>query len=493
MRFYYIPYLFASLAAGGLGGPGYCMAVAVLFLLHAFKRKEPRRTECLVTALLLILAGWSAGLRIRNSRKPPVSRYAYRILSLEGRVRYRRAGKEGRPGFVRLDVHRVELLNRRWIPVSGSAALYSREKLRQGTPVRFAGEAVPVADLESAGLRRYLARSGIAVMLTGAVLSKKISRSAPDAMRERIIERFRRPLQVLSPEAAGTLLALLCGDREGIPAQIRQQFRRSGLIHLLAVSGLHVGVVGGVVLFLCRRVRFGVRISAVCTVLVFYVLFTGSNPSTVRAALMLVLYLMLQRVRQSVLPLQVMAAAGCLMLLVEPDAVRQAGFQLSFAAVAGILVLSGRAAALPGLRRLPFVLRQGLAVSIAAQAGVLPLLLFHFGSASAAAVLLTMPALVPVTVLLIGGFLLVPLVWISGISRIPLLLQPAADLLLLLTAAGEALPLRLETGRGGFPVIAVLLYYLCGILVLQRRELFGRRNKSAGAAVPAQAAEISAR
>ena len=109
-----------------------------------------------------------------------------------------------------------------------------------------------------------------------------------------------------------------------------ERFRRTGTSHLLAVSGLHVGMIGALALLLARAARLdGWRRDLVVACIVWgFVLLTGARPSSLRAGLTASLGLAAYRLRRAVEPLQLWALSGLVLLIVKPLLAYDAGFQL---------------------------------------------------------------------------------------------------------------------------------------------------------------------
>ena len=245
----------------------------------------------------------------------------------------------------------------------------------------------------------------------------------------------------------GLYQALLIGYRGNIPLPILEQFKNAGTMHLLAISGLHLGLLGGIIAllltFIGKRSQWlllhtHVSTLAVCLtlpLLFIYCLIAGANAPVLRAFLMaaLTLYALLIRRRKSLIHL--IAAAALLMLFYKPLALATASFQLSFAAILAIAVIIPQ---LPlssvdkqvqegkrfSLSRLMLSL---LFVSCAATLGTLPIMLFHFNQISLVGPLMNL--------------LLEPLLCLwalpAGLLAIPFM-QPAPDLALLILNIGQA-------------------------------------------------------
>ena len=149
---------------------------------------------------------------------------------------------------------------------------------------------------------------------------------------------FDRLGELIPADAAGLPQAMLTGNRRGLTEAVREDLSWAGASHVVAVSGLHVAMLLGVVFLLLGRGRLSSLLGL--AVLVLFVLMTGASPSVVRAALMLGLLLLAPFFREENDAPTSLALAGLLILLANPRAAANLSFQLSFAAVAGLLLVS---------------------------------------------------------------------------------------------------------------------------------------------------------
>ena len=208
----------------------------------------------------------------------------------------------------------------------------------------------------------------------------------------RWVDRLRRALafqarSLWDSDEAGLLEGLLLGEGRGISPETWENFRRTGTIHVLVVSGLHVGLLGFISLTLLAvmRVPRVARRLLLAGILITYCLLTGMNPPIVRSTLtgLLLCWAQIRGLESS--PANLLGAAAAAILAAQPRALADVSFQLSFAAVAGLMVGSafiGREQSVPGtgvfLRRL----KQMLAVSFGAWVATAPLIAWHFRSFS---------------------------------------------------------------------------------------------------------------
>jgi competence protein ComEC len=218
-----------------------------------------------------------------------------------------------------------------------------------------------------------------------------------DVLRQRLVGVLR---QRLSPSEAAVAQSLLFGDRSALDDPLETAFSRTGMMHLLAVSGLHLGILLAGLWFVLRRlgVRPAVSYPLVASAALAFLWLVGPRVSLLRASL-LFLFLALGSVlsdlglvlRRSVRPINGLAAAGLVLLMARPASLLDVGFQLTFAATASLLwigTLSGWKTMARRLKRVgspwPFrVLQRGgelILVSLAAQAGAAPVIALHFGA-----------------------------------------------------------------------------------------------------------------
>lgn len=156
--------------------------------------------------------------------------------------------------------------------------------------------------------------------------------------------RVARELDARFGDDAPLVRALLIADTRGLAPELRERYTDAGLVHVLSISGMHVGIIGGALLLLVEAVRLPAvlgRLAAVA-ITVLYVLAIGAPPPAVRSATLFTA-LNIGRILQR--PVQVWAtfALGALVPLVEPRTVLDLGWQLSVAGYAGVIV-SGRLA-----------------------------------------------------------------------------------------------------------------------------------------------------
>lgn len=221
------------------------------------------------------------------------------------------------------------------------------------------------------------------------------------------------------PSSRAILSALLLGDRSGLDEETRNQFGRTGLMHLLAVSGLHILLIGMIVYNALKPLltRLGgrwervelIRATVTLGLLGLYVLLVGAPASAVRAVVMAAVLIGGAVMGRSYNPLNALGVAALFLLAMRPTFLFDVGFQLSFAAVGGIVILMPRLeAATPDQWRTSWWGRQAFslfAVSLAATLATAPIVVFHFGQLPLSGLLLNTLA-IPLTTLGMSASLL---------------------------------------------------------------------------------------
>ena len=162
---------------------------------------------------------------------------------------------------------------------------------------------------------------------------------------ERSFFRFRQFLQrrfarFLDPAETGLLMGLLAGDRSGIPEVLRSDFQRSGLVHVLAISGFHVVLLAGMLMIFLKATGLPHKIVILIAtaLLAIYVPVTGGSPAVRRAVMMFAIPQIGTLFGKPANTLNSLGVALLLIILPEPSVIWNPGFQLSFAATAGIIL-----------------------------------------------------------------------------------------------------------------------------------------------------------
>jgi competence protein ComEC len=231
----------------------------------------------------------------------------------------------------------------------------------------------------------------------------------PRRSRLGLRSRALADLAELFPRNAPTVEAVLLGRREYMDPAVRKRFSEAGLSHLLAISGMHVGLIAGSILLLANAMRLPRRHAIASTLLLvwMYLLVIGAPASALRAGLMISAGLTATLLQRPGAAAVIVAAAALAILGVRPLAILDPGFQLSFAGVLGILFLRS-----PLLRLTPEPLQHrgivrsltdAFLVGVAAFLATAPIVAHHFGIAAPISMIVGVPAVPLMSVGVVGA------------------------------------------------------------------------------------------
>jgi competence protein ComEC len=272
-----------------------------------------------------------------------------------------------------------------------------------GTALRVSGllERPRPSARDSFDLAAYLRRRGIQYQLP----LDRLSRAGPprgglEGAVDSLRLRAERGLAAGPSRSDGELATgMVLGEDQRVSPEVRDDFRRSGLGHLLAVSGQNVMLLGALAVPLLSLAGLGRRgrLAGVAALVAIYVPLAGAGPSLQRAGVMGAAGIAAVAAGRPASRWYALLLAAAATLAVNPRVAGDPGWQLSFAAVAGIALL------VPGIRRglgwLPGPVGEGAAVTTAAVAATAPLLAHHFGAVqlvSLPANLMALPAVAPI-------------------------------------------------------------------------------------------------
>lgn len=221
-------------------------------------------------------------------------------------------------------------------------------------------------------------------------------------IRQDIISLFEK---TLSPSESGLFLGIVFGIKEEMPKTFTDDLRTTGVMHVIAASGMNVTIIGGFLssifaFFFKRQLALFASIAGI----IFYAILAGLEPSIVRASIMGALVFSSQILGRQSLAVYALSLAGFIMLFISPSLISDIGFQLSFLSTLGLLYIRP----LFERGRLKIILKKSIigedvTTTVSAQVATLPILFANFGSYSVISVLVNGLVLWTVPILMVLG------------------------------------------------------------------------------------------
>jgi len=271
----------------------------------------------------------------------------------------------------------------------------------------------------------------------------------------------------LSPFSAGILNAIILGERQNLPGYVRDTLVYSGTVHIIAISGLHLGIVAFITLLILKIIKIPRKPRYILTILllIVYCILSGANTPVIRATIMTTMLLFSYFFKREVNIYNSLSVAALIIVAFNPWQLFEVSFQLSFLSVVSIVWLSPKIKSLfpeklNKITRIRFLISI-FSVSFAAWLGLLPLIVYYFRILSPITILANMIIVPYMTIIVASGFslaligILIPsLAAIFAVSNelFILILFRINSFLIALPGAYFKLP--------NIPFICVLLYYI---------------------------------
>ena len=374
-----------------------------------------------------------------------------------------------------------------YFPKSDSAfALHYGDLIAIPAPIR---EVTPPLNPEEFDYRAYLERKGI----TGQVYLKDedwIDLQANDAnpiyafsyrFREILLASLQR--SGLNDDEFGVAAAILLGYDDNLADEVRKDYVAAGSMHILCVSGMHVGIIYLLASFLLgflNRKKWQKTLKQVLllTLIWFYALIAGLSPSILRASLMISFVIIGEAIRRKGFVVNSIAASAFILLCINPNNLFEIGFLLSYAAVMGIVVLQRPIYNLLYVKnKLLDKAWQITAVALSAQIATVPFTLFYFQQFTTYFWLSNL-FMTPISfIVVISGMILLLVSWIPYLNTlVGYLVWGSVYVMNWVVAKIESIPYSIIKGLYindfEFAVLLVALLLLMLTFVLRKRRLF---------------------
>ena len=410
---------------------GFC--IALLFVLYFLKRHSLRWCFGLAVSILCFIGGW-LGITWQLQHAVysfPEEETVYRVLITD-------APQAKEHTYLCQTLLKERRDTAGTYPIERTAILYLQQdsavtRLKSGDELLISARISPPLNnrnFDEFDYARFLMRKGISG--TGYVASGKWTKqdgmnnldlkSIASSCRRKMISLYQK--LGFSGDELAVLSALTIGDKTELSDSVRESYSVAGASHILALSGLHIGLLYTLLFFIlkpiARRGNIGRVIRSVLLLLILlwaFAFFTGLSPSVVRSVSMFSILAMADMVGRQPLSLNTLAAAAWLMLFCNPVGLFDVGFQLSFLAVASILLIQKPIYHLITVKgRIGKYIWGLISVSVAAQIGTAPLVMFYFSRFSVHFLLTNLVVIPFITIILYAAvimLLLTPLSWLQ--------------------------------------------------------------------------------
>ena len=301
------------------------------------------------------------------------------------------------------------------------------------------------------------------------------------AFERRIEAHFSSPGRTALSKQGAVLEALLLGERGRMDGETISGLQRSGLYHLVAISGAHIGIISFLIFSILKAVRFPKRPSygVLILFLLFYAMMVEGRASVMRATIMALTYLLGKLLWEKTDLLNTVSFSAFVILLLNPFSLFEPGFEMTYAATLSIILFYPRVSKY--LSRLPLKTGELLALSLTAQLGVVPLVAHLFNRVTLSSLFLNIPA-IPLVGLIMGSGFVFLAVSSFGLGLSALLaagIKSLIDLFLWISRSPDAFPgfsFRIPSP----PPAVVLCYYLFLLFILFRPRFKGQRILASG-------------
>ncbi len=323
----------------------------MIFAVHQLTRTvAPQPMARLLYITLIIATGFTASIIRTQSVHTPVLEKKVKFALVQGTIKSIEKLDQGQSSRIILTNNIIDKVDEIYTPRKIRLKIRADSNIRVGQTIEILADLNPPSPPFMPGgfdFRRYLYFQGIGAV--GFVYKEPIIiNDAPqniiniEHLRQTIAQRIET---VLPPRNAPVATALIIGQKNALSDEDKQAIRDAGLAHMLAISGLHIGLVAGTIFFLFRFAfacvpRFALqypikKIAVVFAFLgaVFYMLLAGATIPTQRAVLMIGIVFLAVILDRSPISLRLVAFSAFTVLLFSPESLLSASFNMSFAAV----------------------------------------------------------------------------------------------------------------------------------------------------------------
>ena len=357
------------------------ITISICLILSAFLKRNIKN-YFIIFALIIIFA-LVGGLLTYNSFKTyssyPLKNDTYAV---EGRIK-QISGSENTITFV---IENVNVNSKNYdfnIKVTTVKSAVDSSYIKVGNAISANMKLENVYLINNGKINSQLSMNNIkyTASLKNVILYKEGSKTNAEKFCEKISDVLQANI---SSEKAWLAYDILVGDKNGLQTDIYSLFQDCGLSHVLAVSGLHVGLIVAIFVFILKKLRLKKPyiLLIMSFILILYCILCNYSPSVVRATIMAITYLVADCLGKRKDSLSVFSLAGIIILLIWPLHLFNVGFQLSFCAVFGIILLYKPLFNLFNKLHILSNISSSLSVTLSATIATFPVIAGSFGTIS---------------------------------------------------------------------------------------------------------------
>jgi len=397
-----------------------CLVILLFLALSIIFKKQNRKFTIFILCALFFLGA----TLLRNSQILPNCHIAKLVpyksdsLSLVGVIDNDPIYQGEKVSFI-LKAEKLEI-NETWLKTCGKVLVkvFGKNDFSYGDRLFLRGKLYRPFSFPKGkfNYRNYLRHQGIYLILSVKKNSivKQLDKNVGNPLRSfafRIRHKMREAIvKNLSPFSAGILNAIILGERQNLSTHTRDVLVYSGTVHIIAISGLHLGIVAFIILLILKIIKIPRKLRYILTILllIFYCLLTGANTPVLRSTVMATILLLSYFLEREVNIYNSLSLAALIILTVNPWQLFEVSFQLSFLSVISIVWLSPKIKSLfpEKLNKISWIrfLTSVFSVSFAAWLGLLPLIAYYFRILSPITILANMIIVPYMTIIVASGF-----------------------------------------------------------------------------------------
>lgn len=318
--------------------------------------------------------------------------------------------------------------------------------------------------------RDHLKRKGIhSILSVGRQLPVRIlERKRGNRFKAFALNAKKRMKRVitenLSPLSSGVLSAIILGERAGLSKDLRDIMARTGTVHIISISGLHVGIISFIIFMILKVFRMPRKLCCVITglIVITYCVLTGARTPVIRVTIMTLILLFGHVINRQINIYNTLSLAALLILIFNPQQVFDVSFQLSFLSILSIVWLSPK---ITGKATL-------FSCSFAAWLGLLPLVAYYFNIISPIAILANI-VVVPYLAFIIGSGLTLILAGVIAPYFVSIF-SGTCEILILILVKFTYFVVRIPGAYvyiQRFPIYLIICYYIALIALYQKDPL----------------------